>query len=353
MALAQLNQSVSTLAGLMEAIYDFATTAGAGNPAWTGDVDPGATPGEFAISIGALGTNTDDIQVACGWDTGGPSGLAIYQYDHASGAGNYNTGRAGPWDQDRDSGSGAASTSNASIINDRHVLIGNTPLRYWAFASESDVKYLYVVVESSSGEFRHFGFGELKKFNDWNGGAFAYGWRHAVSSGSSMATQLTNSYLLDGYFSSNSNERFLPTIRADGLPGQVAGGLYCVVAGSQNTTGTDRQSNGGGSDTARGLMQGGLRASPIAQQVGDLKITPATGFAPGYPIPLFYVASSEWYGPMGVMEGVRGINIDQFVPGEQVTIGGSTWVVFPIKRKTGDNTSGGTGNSGVMYRVNT
>ena len=337
----------------MEKIYDFATLSGSGNPAWTGDVDPGSNPGEFAISIGALGVNTDDIQVACGWDTGSPDSIGIYQYNHASGAGNYNTGRAGPWDQDNDSGNGAASTTNATIAADRHAQIGNAPVRYWAFASETPVKYLHIVVESTADNFRHFGFGEIRKFQAWTGGAYAYGWRHPVNSGLNMSTQITATYLLDGYFSNTNNEEFLPTIHCESLPDQPAGGMFGVIAGNQSTLGQDRQSNGGGTNTDRVLFQGGLRAGVVAQQMGNLKITPATGFTPGYPLPLFYTRSGEWYGPMGVMDGVRGVNIDQFVPGEQITVGGDTWVVFPLKRKSGDNDSGGTGNSGVMYRVNT
>lgn len=354
MAFAQLDQSTSSLADLMQKLYNFATTGGAGNPGWTGDRNPGSFAGEFAISIAALGTNTNDVQAAAGWDTGGPNSLAIYQYNHASGAGNYNAGRAGPWDQDNDSGSGAASASEASIVADRRVIISNTPLRYWAFAGDTPVKYFYVVVETSSGEYRHFGWGELLKFNDWTGGAFAYGfWKNTNGTGQ-MSTRTDSSYLLDGYSNSTNNHEFMATINAEGLPNQTASGMYCVVAGSQSTLGTDRQGNGGvGTNTARDLFQGGFRSGPLAMQMGPIGSSALTGFVTGYPISCFYVKSGEWHGPMGVMDGVRGVNIDQFTPGEVVTIGGTDWVMFPTKRKSGAATAGGTGNSGIMYRVNT
>ena len=80
------NELTSSLADLVSKLNTFLTTGGGGNPAWTADRHVPAS-GEFAISKAALGTNTNDIQVAFQWDTATPDNLGVYQYNHASGAG--------------------------------------------------------------------------------------------------------------------------------------------------------------------------------------------------------------------------------------------------------------------------
>lgn len=354
-----INESTSSLADFMSKLYAFATTAGAGNPDWSADRDPGANPGEFAVSRAAIQSNTNDVQVAMGWDTGTPSNVAVYQYDHASGAGNYNAGRAGPWDQDNDSGNGFAGTANASIAAWRHVTIGNAPVQYWAFAGRSTHSYLHVVVQISSTQFVHFGWGELDKFNDWQGGAYAYGYFFGEATASNQTIQVISTQLLDGLLADGASvdrERFAATINCESLPAQPAGGKWAVVMGNQTDLGTDRQSNGGGSDTARSLFIGGYRANEIARGFGGLPVSSAAGFVPAYPIMTWYwdrSSGSVVYGPMGVMPDVRGVNMDQFTPGEERVIGSDTWVIFPSRYKgTSGSETGSSKNQGIMYLKN-
>ena len=354
------NQTTSSLADFMTKLASFTVTT----MGWTGETVTGGTvtngvdlaAGVAGWSIAAAGTNTNDIQVAFQWDTTSPNFLGIYQYNHASGAGNFNSAAA-PYAQATDSGSGEQSTTDANIDNARSCEIGATPLQFWAFASSTPAKYIYVVVEISSGEYRHFGFGELLKFNDWDGGAFAYGYKH-VDSTSNMSTQLAGSYLLDGYFRLSNGADYCATLNVENLPNQVAGGMWSVVCSPEQhytaTSGTanDRQTV----PIARAITPGGFRAGLSANMFGNFPASPITGFVPGYPIEVMYIDTSlstdDWYGPMGVQDGVRGLNIDQFGAAEDVTIGAVVWTVFPLKRKSGDATSGGTGNSGIMYRKN-
>ena len=357
-----INETTSSIADLISKLNTFLTTAGGGNPAWTADRHVGGS-GEWAISKAALGSNTADIQVAFQWDTGAPRHLAIYQYNHASGAGNYNAGRAGPWDQDNDSGNGAASTSDAAIDDARMVdLAGDTPLQYWAFVTVSPVEAVYVVVQTTSAKYVHFGFGELVKFNDWNGGAYAYGMRMQGTITNSTAVQPGSTHLLDGLCKdggapnpTNAMELFMATIQCDGLPSQDGAGLWAIVGSNQTDTGLDRQSNGGGSDTVRANFAGGYRANEFAIAFGQALASPDAGFVPGYPIATFYWAQSTGavYGPMGMMVDVRGINIGDFAVEQEIVIGGDTWVVFPSHEKSTTTTqAAATVNQGIMYKKN-
>ncbi len=365
-----INETTSSVADFMTKLNTFLTTGGGGNPAWTGENLDGlgtlgvdTSTGEAGWSKAALGTNTPDIQVAFQWDTGAPRYLGVYQYDHASGVGNYDSARAGPWDQDNDSGNGAASTTDATIAGARRVdLAGDTPLQYWAFVSVAVAEAVYIVVETTAGKYVHFGFGELQKFNDWNGGSYAYGARHTATT-SDNGTRVGNSYLLDGLSQDGSSpdptngmELFMATIRADGLPLQAAAGLYGVVGGNQSDKGLDRQSNGGGVDTARVMFVGGFRGNQFATDFGQALPSLSKGFVPGYPIAPFYwdqAGSTTIFGPMGVMKDVRGINLDQFVAEQEVVISGDTWVLFPSRKRSDSATESDTSiHQGIMYKQN-
>lgn len=357
-----INETTSSIADLISKLNTFLTTAGGGNPAWTADRHvPGS--GEWAISKAALGTNTADVQVAFQWDTAAPRHLAIYQYDHASGAGNYNIARAGPWDQDNDSGNGAASTSDAAIDDARMVdLAGDAPIQYWAFVTVSPVEAVHVVVQVTSAKYVHFGFGELVKFNDWNGGAYAYGMRMQGTITTDTAVQTGSTHLLDGITidgsapnPTNAMELFMATIQCDGLPQQLGAGMWAIVGGPQVDTGLDRQSNGGGADTARTNFAGGYRANQFAYDFGQALASPDAGFVPGYPIAVFYwhQGPSTVYGPMGMMVDVRGINIGDFAVEQEIVIGSDTWVVFPSHEKSTTTTqAAATVNQGIMYKKN-
>lgn len=349
----------------------FLTTSGSGNPNWTGE-DVGGTPtngfsstlGTAAWSQAAVQSNTDDIQVAFQYDTGGPNYLGCYQYNHASGAGNYDNARSGPWDQNNDSGNGAASTSDATIDNERSVLISNTPIRYWAFCGRSPYVYAHIVVEESTGKYSHFGWGELQKFNDWQGGAYCYGQRHQGTFTNSQAVLTGSTALLDGYAEDGSSpnptndmEQFLATINIESLPNQASGGMWAVVGGGgQSDRGQDRQSNDGvGTDTDRELFVGGFRANEVARGWGWSVPNLAAGFVGAYPIACMYYdiddTPSQIYGPMGVMPDVYGVNIDQFSPGDEITIGSDTFVLFPTREKAQSGTDVSR-NQGIMYKKN-
>lgn len=367
-----INEQTSNVADLMTKLDAFLTTGGGGNPAWTGEDLDGlgqlgvdTTAGEAAWSKAASGANTPDIQVAFQWDTGAPRYLGIYQYDHASGVGNYDSSRAGPWDQDNDSGNGAASTSDATLATSRMVdLAGDSPIQYWAFVTVTPVQTVHIIVETTTGKYVHFGFGELQKFNDWNGGTYAFGQRYNNTATSTQAVQFGSTHLLDGGVKdgaggqnpSNGMELFAATIRCDGLPLQAAAGLWAVHMNNHADLGLDRQTNGGGVDTARVLFIGGFRAHQFAVDFGQALPSPSAGFVPGYPIVSFYwdqAGSTTIFGPMGAMVDVRGVNIKEFAPAQEFVVGSDTWVVFPSRRKADvTNTADASVHQGIMYKQN-
>ena len=338
--MANINEQTSSMADFITKLDAFLTTNG-----WTQDrLVTGS--GEWAISKAAV---SDTVRLAAQWDTGTPGNLGLYQY-----LGAYNIGLA-PYAQADDSGNGAQSTSNATLGTARHVPLGSTPIQYWAFEEDH---YFHVVVESSSGQFRHFGAGQLSKFGDWTGGTYVYGQRIAGTSTSQVGLQLVDTSLLDGIAmdginpTTNDMELYVATLHCEGLPGQVASGKYAVHMGNQasGNLGNDRQST----PIARSHFVGGHRGGPWARVLSRFEGSDLSGHLPMYPIGSMYWrrGNSDAYGPMGVMKDVRGVSIRDYVGGQELTIGGDTWVIFPVRTKwsgSGAHTST-TDYQGIAYK---
>ena len=227
--------------------------------------------------------------------------------------------------------------------------------QYWAFEEDH---YFHVVVESSSGQFRHFGAGQLSKFGDWTGGTYVYGQRIAGTSTSQVGLQLVDTSLLDGIAmdginpTTNDMELYVATLHCEGLPGQVASGKYAVHMGNQasGNLGNDRQST----PIARSHFVGGHRGGPWARVLSRFEGSDLSGHLPMYPIGSMYWrrGNSDAYGPMGVMKDVRGVSIRDYVGGQELTIGGDTWVIFPVRTKwsgSGAHTST-TDYQGIAYK---
>jgi len=339
--MAYTNQTTTTLPDLISKLNTFLAANG-----WTTHHVPAS--GEFAARKTATGV---DVALAGQWNTSSALHMAIYQWHGAA----YNSG-ASPWAQTNDSGNGAASTSNASIVTER--LIGNvgSPLQFWCF--EGDY-YFHVVIEASVGEYVHFGAGSLEKFNDWTGGDYVYGHRFNGSSSTNSAVDAGTTNLLDGLVNGTNLEKHAATVYLIGMLNQPAGGIYGVVMGNQSAAslGQDRQSV----PKDRVHLMGGFRGGPSTLQWGMFHGNVASGLLPGYPITIFHrdvlggTPTGDIEGPLGRMPDVRGMSIRNYAGGDELVIGSDTWVVFPsFKKYPGSGSLANTsGYQGIAYRKNT
>ena len=305
---------------------------------WTqDDFDDGAT----VSSEGFAAWNKNSMYISMRWQADSPNHLAIYQaLGHTPG----NDPGAHP----DDSGSGFntnTSYSDGSLGGERaaHTL-GNGPfLSYHFFEQDASPAYVHVVVETESEIFRHFGWGELEKFNDWTGGEYCYG-QYAFPSTSSTGVRTDTTILLDGLFSSTQTRA--ATIHAEGLPNQGASekwlqhGGFTSKPATNDTAGEERQNS-----------FGGARAGPIAYPLGQFRSDVATGHIPMYPLGVFL---RDWTNDftyfLGSQPDVRGIDMFNFASGQTVTIGSDQWVLFPTARRTEDNVINRTYYQGFAYK---
>jgi hypothetical protein len=338
--LANINEQTSSFVDFLTKLNSFMSSNG-----WTSErFNTGA--GEWAMRRVGSGY---EIRFAAQWDTATPDNLGLYHYVGQ----NYDTGSA-PYDQDNDSGNGAQSTSNTALDDARFVDIGATPVQYWAF---EDDHYTYVVVETSTGVFKHFGFGQLNKGGaDYVGGSFVYG--HGFVGGLtsiSTAWRSGNTFFgpFDGLLANPNafgtvNALYGTTLYAEGLPNQPASGKFgvCVSQTDARGLGQDRQST----PRDRFRILWGSRNGPVSANFQPrFSGQDIAGNAALSPIVVAYFESSTVIRPLGIVPDVFEINVDRYTPGQIITISSDTYRVFP-KQQLGV-AANQTANAGFAYLV--
>lgn len=329
-----INEDVTSLQDFVTKLNTFLT----GTPGWTQDqFDTGA--GKWALNKNGSGY---DIYVSFRWDTSSKNHLGIYQ------ALGY-TGGNDPGAHPDDSGSGAVSGTDSVIDDERNAPITDTPVQYWCF---EDDHYAHVVVETTAGKYVHFGFGQFDKTGDWTGGEYAYGFKF-FSNSTNVGIRGSNSFLLDGLCKDadpagqNDRELFCATVHAEGLPNEDGASKWAVQMGDQG-------SGDLGQDTAteaRIHFCGGFRGGPVARTFGRFNANSAKALIPAYPLAIFYWDRTDDSGRfMGFVKDIRGVNMEYFVGGDEVTVGSDTWVVFPSYFKQTNGASGTTGWQGIAYK---
>jgi hypothetical protein len=206
------------------------------------------------------------------------------------------------------------------------------------------------VLQIGTGIYRHFGFGELDKFGDWDsasGGEYVYG--HSGGGGLSFGATL----LLDGATGGSSPfgiREFAATMHMEDWVNQPVGGKWSLVWGF--TTAID-EADDMGDDTAgvgRTNVVGGYRANTAAPGFGWQSAGTTSGLIPMYPIMcLYYDWNTKFAYVIGWQKDVRGVNIENFAGGDSVSIDGDTWVMFPSVQK-GDTGAQKTYFQGIAYK---
>lgn len=235
------------------------------------------------------------------------------------------------------------SQPQVSAVSDSNWMAGPY-VAYHVYTNASGTPYFHVVVEVTSGIFRHFGIGQLRRFGAFTNGCYAYGTCMAFAT-SPAYINTANSF--HGYPFNGSNQNSYggnTLVRADfdGVSPR-----YCQ-AGAFETTGR----------LHGGYMQGS--AFPSSGQFNVLAnsgVSAFTGRAALLPLLVFAQreATDNLRHPLGFPEDMRYVSVDNFQPGDTITLGSETWQVFPVVRK-GSAVIGPVGvqNSwryGLAYRV--
>lgn len=209
---------------------------------------------------------------------------------------------------------------------------------YHFFAPDS--KTLFAEVEISTGIFLRFGCGSLDLFNPAapGGGRFCYstGGSHVTNSTATSswlgADADSSSYAMEmvpfrgaDYSSSNSGYSFGSMVRA-------AFGSFDNWAGSGRTV------------TTSGLQMACQGGGVHDKVLRDYSPNPLNGIGLLLPNVVSLNIGDEFLSPIGVIPGMRFMDMTNYLPGDEFTIGSDTWKVFPWYAK------GGIGyNRGIAY----
>lgn len=263
----------------------------------------------------------------------GSAGSGVAPGAHTADSGNgYNVGTGG---------------TSASFETERCVLdLGNGPYpSYHFFADDVDNDYIHVVVEYLTGNFRHFGFGTLDKFGDgWTGGEYVYG-HYQEQNANAATTDDDTQVLLDGRGTTGGRLR-APTVRiASGLANQSPAVWGVVIALASASVLTDTAGN------VRRQIHGGYRSGMVARGFGNQVGVGSAGYIGLQPIDVYYRdPSNPRVYLLGHMADVRAVNVRNFEPAQEITIGSDTWVIFPVSLRTEASVANRSLYSGIAYR---
>lgn len=330
--------SATDLGDLLSTLDTFLVANG-----WTqDDFDDGAS----VASQGFAQWNKNSMHIGMKWVANSPNNLSLHQ---ALG----NGGAVFPGAHTDDSGNGynAAFGSDAQLDDERCVNdIGDGPfLSYHFFENDASPAYVHVVVEIESETYRHFGWGEMSKFNDWTGGEYCYG-HFAFESTNADAVETTATVFCDGLFNSTgTTARRAATIHAEGLPMQGGSEKWLIaIGGATALDSADRTDSAG--ETKR-VVFGGARSGPVAHALGQGRSDVSTGHVPLVPMSLFVRDfTNDYVYYLGELPDVRHVDMRNFSAAQEVTIGSDTWVLFPQVRRTETNVVGRTFYSGFAYK---
>lgn len=199
---------------------------------------------------------------------------------------------------------------------------------YYLFAPDS--KTIYLEVEVTTGTFQRMGFGSLDLFNPATpgGGRFFYstGGNGSVTNSTSSSTWLGSeidnvSYALEE----------VPFRATDyyGTANQCGSFLRAAFDSFDNWCGSAVQASS--SNMAQACQGGGVHDKIIR----DSSPNPMNGVGILTPNVVSVNRANEYLHPVGVVPGMRYMDMTNYLPGDEFTLGSDTWKVFPWYQKGG------------------
>jgi hypothetical protein len=235
------------------------------------------------------------------------------------------------------SGNGTEAQAGASAVTLCNGMTGSFLAYHFISNAELGAEYLYCIVETTAGIFKHFGTGTLVKIGAITNGQFVFAvrWNYSLSPGYiDIPTIFAHAVAFDAV---ETTTRVGPSLNvrvdADSISPRWIDGSSSVVSGR--------------------TMRGGVRTASIGHEVMmQNAASTLTGRNMIFPAFLYAERSGALFNAIGYPPGVRWCNLTYLSPNDVLTIGTDQWKVFPVIRKNG---SAGQVNSsiyGYAYKVN-
>lgn len=325
--------SATSQADLMNLLQTFAVAQG-----WTLNI--------YSSTDRWMAINNGSVYVQFRWDLS--TSIAMFHSTGFTGTG------TAPGNQSGDDGCGSLDASapyDAAVSGGRRIgVIGNGPYTAYHFFADGTTNYIHVVLEYSPGLYRHFSFGTISKIGTWTGGQYAVG---HILTGVSLGIPAagTHSQLFGGGLtgSTTAEANLAGSVRVEGMANQSVGQQWMILTQQTASLGNDRAGNAriagiGGVVTGNYWMQG----------MGFFRADLLNGFVPHIPIPIMWrdtTPAPDQHMLLGFAPDMWHVQMANLSPGQEYTIGGETFKVFPLVRKqTTSNSVEESRNCGIVYR---
>jgi hypothetical protein len=196
--------------------------------------------------------------------------------------------------------------------------------RTYLFADDSPAPHIHAVIEITAGVFRTLSFGLLEKAGVYTGGTYydATTWENTNSN---SQTWNTTSHAC---FESNTLNG---SLRVD-IPADSRSNAWTGLADFTLFNGLGSAISNSTENPPRGFL------TTLAY---NRNLAPFSGNTILAPIANYVNRVGGLRSPVGVFPNVRYLRMDRYIPGEEISIGGDTWKVFPFVRQ--GNGPGGSG----------
>ncbi len=316
--------SATDIQDLLDELRSFATTNG-----WTED--------RWDATNNVLSLHRNDVYVHFTWQDA-VNQLAMYQ------SLGYISAGTNPWAHTDDSGNG--DTSYPINVARRVNFESLGPFTaFHFFASTTAPYYIHIAVEVDSGRFRHFGFGELDKVGDWEGGEYCYGhyWSQ-LSSDIDVGDDPQHSFGLDGLTAQTDHA----TMHIEGMSFMDANTKWGNFSSTTGSPGTDTAGE------VRIPLFGSSRSGLWTYALSWMRTSVLNAYKPLIPINVLYrlaTTTPDVVMILGTQPDVAIVGLGSLSPGDELTVGGDTWLVFPWVRKQnlGVDTEESE-NAGIAYK---
>lgn len=207
---------------------------------------------------------------------------------------------------------------------------------YYLFTPNANC--IYLELEVASGIFHRLGFGSLDLFNPAASGEgrffYATGGEHVTNSTSS-------SVWLGEHIDSSSSLEEVPFRAADVLSSSGKSGSFvrCAFDAFNNWAGSAYSANV--SHMFQACQGGGVHDKILRESSPN----PRNGIGLLTPNVVSVNRTNTYLAPLGVVPGIRYMDMTNYLPGAEFTIGADTWKVFPWYQKGGRSY-----NRGIAYR---
>jgi len=208
---------------------------------------------------------------------------------------------------------------------------GGPPSRVEFFGRSDAEPFIVAAVECYPGSYKHLYVGYLEKLGVFDGGEIVAGCRDSNDIDLAHYYEDYTGYATPSLFEYPTPIGIRITNNCGGINLNGEWGRFL------RNTSTQR------------FIEGGPRSRAMLAPL--TAVNAFSGYSPFNPIQLFYGSQSQtddYWIPIGTPAGVRAASLQNFAPGQLVTLpDGSEWRVYPCRRKGPNTTTGNVETSGI------